>query len=91
MPTVGALARVQITVREDTKRELAALPGVETFDLEDEQQLGVLIEAPSLDEAHAVLSKDIPRATGVLCVWPVYMNHEDVLGDTGAAGRDEER
>jgi nitrate reductase NapAB chaperone NapD len=58
------------------KERLEALRGVSTFPLDVPGKVGLLIEAGSLDEAHAVLSRDIQTVEGVLGVWPVYAHSE---------------
>ena len=77
MPIVGAFARVEVDGVDQTRRRLDGLAGVETFDLDDAGKVGLLIETTDLDSAHALLTKTIPEAEGVLGVWPIYLNDED--------------
>lgn len=77
MVIVGAFARVETTDVEGTRRRLAALDGVSTFDLDRPEKVGVLIEADDLDDAHARLTTQVQRVEGVMGVWPVYVNNED--------------
>ena len=80
---VGALARVETELAPLARRELETLDGVDTFDVSDSHQLGILIEADSLDAAHRRLREDVETVHGVLAVWPVAIE----LGED----HDEER
>ena len=77
MPILGALSRIEAATMKQTSAALGQLDGVETFDLGDEHKLGILIEAPSLDAIHQILTSAIPHVEGVLGVWPIYVNNED--------------
>jgi len=78
MPTVGAFARIEIDEADAIRARLAALDGVTPFDLDETGKMGLLIEAPDLDAAHGKLTKDIRQTDGVLGVWPVYVDVEDM-------------
>ena len=77
MAIVGAFARVDTEYTAVCREELDQLGGVSTFDLDDPDKVGILIEADTLDDAHATITKTIRTATGVMGVWPVYVNTED--------------
>ena len=77
MAIVGAFARVETEQVTACRGELDLLDGVSTFDLDDPDKLGVLIEAESLNEAHALITESVRTTVGVLGVWPVYVNTED--------------
>lgn len=74
MTLVGAFARVDAARRGEVQRGLAMFEGVETFDLDDDGKLGLLIESDSLDAAHELLTKRIEPLAGVLCVWPAFVH-----------------
>ncbi len=74
---VGALARVDVSQRESVIAALARLPGVSTFAIADDMQLGVLFEDDSLEGAHARLQQDVNPTPGVLAVWPVAVELDD--------------
>ena len=77
MAIVGAFARIDSEYSQHCQDDLNHLDGVSTFDIHDEDKLGILIEADSLDDAHAAITKTIRSTPGVLGVWPVYVNTED--------------
>ncbi|MCP3978875.1 MAG: hypothetical protein GY716_06030 [bacterium] len=81
MPVVGAWARVESEDFELARQSLSLLEGVETFDLDDPGKIGLLIEADDLDSAHAVLTRDVPAARGVLCAWPVSVHLDEDADD----------
>ncbi len=78
MPTVGAFARVEIDDAEATRQRLSELDGVTPFDLDETGKVGLLIEAPDLDAAHNTLTEVVKPTAGVLAVWPVYVDVEDM-------------
>jgi nitrate reductase NapAB chaperone NapD len=73
---IGGYARVDSGRREGAVRRLSQLRGVSTFDLDEPGKLGVLIEASSIDEAHAILTEDVSATPGVLACWPVFLHEE---------------
>ncbi|PCI10551.1 hypothetical protein COB72_03060 [bacterium] len=77
MAIVGAFARVDTEYTSACREELDQLGGVSTFDLDDPDKVGILIEADTLDDAHSTITKTIRSTTGVMGVWPVYVNTED--------------
>ena len=77
MPVVGAWARVDLSDPDATRRGLAELEGVETFDLGDPGKVGLIIDADALDAAHAVLTREVPAVEGVLCAWPVSVHLDE--------------
>ncbi len=77
MAIVGAFARVDSGQGSLCRERLCELAGVSTFEIDDPDKVGILIEADSLDQAHAMVSKTIRLTPGVLGVWPVYVNTED--------------
>ena len=97
MIIVGVYARVERDRAEAVRRRLDALEGVETFPLRESGTLGILLEAPDLDRAHARLTGEIRGMEGVLAAWPVYMQ-DGASAESGgappwgiAAHSDEER
>ncbi len=86
--TVGILARITPAIESAIRSELSRLPGVQPFDAGDETQMGILIEAPTLDLAHERITNEIKAIKGVHATWPVYMH----LGDEeiGSASDDTE-
>ncbi len=77
MAIVGAFARVDSSLTDICKGELNELSGVSTFELGDPDKVGILVEAETLNEAHQAITTTIRSATGVMGVWPVYINTED--------------
>jgi hypothetical protein len=77
MAIVGAFARVDLGHAGDCREALDDFVGVSTFDLEDEDKVGILVEADTLNEAHELITGPIRSAPGVLGVWPVFVNTED--------------
>jgi hypothetical protein len=75
MSIVGAFARIETT---EVRARLDALDGVDTFDLADPEKVGLLIEADGLDAAHELLTKRIVAVEGVLGVFPIYVNDEEI-------------
>ncbi len=76
MAVVGAYARIDLSEEALVPARLEALEGVSTFALGEPGKIGVLIEAESLDEAHARLEDEIEKLEGVLGVFPVYVHAE---------------
>jgi len=75
--TVGILARIDLDHRADVLHDLNELAGVETFEAGERGQLGILVEAASIDDAPARITNDIEAIPGVLCAWPVYVHLDD--------------
>lgn len=78
---VGAFARVDSAQATVVRSSLSSLVGIDVFDLGDPGKLGLIIEAPSLEAAHARLHDDIESVAGVLKVWPVSAHFDDA-GET---------
>lgn len=70
---VGVLARVADRERAAVKQHIDALPSVETFEVEAEGKMGMVIEAVNIDTAHAILREQIDTVDGVLGTWPVSL------------------
>lgn len=85
MVIVGAYARIDASKASAVIEGLELLDGVETFALEDEGKLGLVIEGTDLAAAHGRLDRDVRAVQGVLCVWPVYVHHDP---DQGSDGKD---
>ena len=79
--TVGVLARIEMDRRDEISKQLSDIKRVETFDAGSREQIGVLVEADSVDEAHQTITQKIAKTDGVLCAWPVYVNFDDEAGD----------
>lgn len=87
MAVVGAYIRVEIESAEAVREQLAGMDGISTFNLGDAGKVGLVIEAPDLDKAHAKLSKEVQGLEGVLGAWPIYANFEtDEEEPDGASG-----
>ena len=76
MVTLGVLARVHVPVRQQTLSELEQLDGVSSFSVEEPQRVGLLIERPTLELAHATLIDQVEKVPGVLGAWPVFSHFE---------------
>lgn len=76
MALLGVLARVQVADRELTIEQLAEIDGVSTFPVEDDERLGILIEADKVNRAHEILTTEVDRLPGVLGTWPVFNHFE---------------
>ena len=84
MIIVGVYARVEADRTGEIRRRLDGLDGVETFPLREAGTLGILLEAPDLDRAHARLTGEIRGTEGVLAAWPVYMQDGACADSAGA-------
>ncbi|MHC4943593.1 MAG: hypothetical protein ACYTG7_11305 [Planctomycetota bacterium] len=76
MALVGAFARIDPRMMGQVVDELAALGGVETFDLDDPGKVGILIASSDLDAAHETLTRKVRAVEGVWGAWPVFVHHE---------------
>jgi len=79
MVTVGAYVRVPAGDEATVREALDRLDGVSTFALEGPGKVGVLLEAPNLDEAHTILVGPVRSTDGVLAAWPVYAHFADAV------------
>ena len=79
MAIIGALVRVDETQRDAARQNLARLPGVTPFDLDQATRLGLVIEVASLDDAYHLLNDRIGKVSGVVNVNPVYAHFESGL------------
>ena len=84
MPIIGAYARVELEAEIATRARLDEIEGVSTFDLEADGKVGLLIESSDLDAGHALITRILPQVPGVMGLWPVYVNNEDGLEDSGS-------
>ncbi len=75
--TVGVLARIEMGRRDEIYKYLSGIERVEPFDAGNEEQIGVLVEADSIDEAHRTITQEVAQTKGVLCAWPVYVHFGD--------------
>lgn len=83
MVVVGAYAHLELSQESSVPPRLEALDGVSTFDLGVAGKIGILIEARSLDEAHARLTQEVREVEGVRGVFPVYVNAEEAEEEPG--------
>lgn len=80
MVVVGVLARVASERRAAFAGACAELPGVTVFAVAGADRLGLLVEAPDLETAHALLRTRIDSMPGLLGTWPVAVEMDQ--GDT---------
>ncbi len=87
LTTVGVLARIEVEMEESVRSQLGNLEGVELFELGDAElepgQIGLLIEAATVDAAHEKIKQEVATTVGVLCAWPVYVHYGDDEVDEG--------
>ncbi|NQT15345.1 MAG: hypothetical protein HQ582_21495 [Planctomycetes bacterium] len=76
MAVLGVLARLHVPQRRRIVDALESLHGVSTFSVEEEERIGILIEASSLDGAHATLIAEVEKVHGILGAWPVFAHAE---------------
>ncbi len=76
MALLGVLARVQVADRSMTIEQLAEIDGVSTFPVEEDERLGILIEASTVNRAHELLTTEVNRLPGILGTWPVFNHFE---------------
>lgn len=90
MAIVSALIRVDGGAHEAVRGRLSALTGVTVFTLDEPDRMGLVIEAPDMDAAHAVLCDDVETTEGVLGAWPAYAHLEPdgVEADAGTTGHE---
>ena len=81
MAVLGILARIDINSRERIEGLIAKIDGVSTFSVEEEQRLGILVEATSVEAARVTLTEQVDRLPGVLGTWPVFMHAESDFAD----------
>ncbi len=81
---VGVLIRYDEAIRPvvELRAALDEFEGIETFPIEHEGQFGAVIEADSLDLAHAMLRRWIEPTPGVSAAWPVSVQYSG--GDADA-------
>lgn len=77
MVTVGAFVRVELDDTEVVGQRLDRLAGVSIIDMGEPGKVGLVIEADSMELAHAMLTHTIRSVEGVLGVWPTYVDFED--------------
>jgi nitrate reductase NapAB chaperone NapD len=80
MVIIGVLVRVEAVSAAVVQRRLAAMAGVTPFSLDDSTQMGLLIEAATLDDGYHLLRHGIEDIEGVAAACPVYVHFraEDV-------------
>jgi len=49
---------------------------VSTFPVEEDERLGILVEASTVNRAHEVLTTEVDRVPGILGTWPVFSHFE---------------
>lgn len=80
MVLIGVLARIVPGQRAALWTDLSERPGVQPFEVDDDDRIGLLVEAESLESAHDRLRGEINQVDGVLGTWPVYVDLEDETG-----------
>jgi len=83
---LGVLARVDVRERRRILGALEELDGVSTFSVDEEERIGILIEAGSLDGARTTLSAEVEKVHGILGTWPVFA-HAEPESDPGSDAR----
>lgn len=78
MALLGVLARVEVADRSQATRQLEQIDGVSTFSVDEQERIGILIEASSVNSAHELLTTEVNCVSGVLGTWPVFSHFEDV-------------
>ena len=78
MALLGVLARVEVADRLQTTQQLEQIDGVSTFSVDEEERMGILIEASSVNSAHELLTTEVNRMSGILGTWPVFSHFDDV-------------
>ena len=73
---LGVLLRVEQSLREQVSEQLASLPGVEFFPVDDPLRMGVVIEAATTTEAEFIYHEQVQAVEGVLGAWPVFAHAE---------------
>ncbi len=76
MPTIGILMRIDERQREAVWCALSLLPGASPFALDDDSQLGLVLETEDVESAYRLVSDDIIKVRGVLSARPVYAHYE---------------
>jgi len=79
MALVGVLVSVHPQDAGDVTTRLEAISGVSTFSVDVEGRIGVMIDADTIDTAHALLTREVSPTTGVLTAWPVHVELEPDL------------
>lgn len=74
---LGVLARVEVAERDRVVDLLQRIEGVTPFLIDEPGRIGLVLEADSLELAHARLLEEIESTPGVLGTWPVFVHAED--------------
>lgn len=77
LAVVGAFARIEPGESKSVRQRLDQIAGVETFDLDDRDRVGILIETKDAAEAEQILEGPIRATPGVWGAWPVSVELED--------------
>ncbi|MBI5714389.1 MAG: hypothetical protein HZC38_13355 [Chloroflexi bacterium] len=75
MPTIGVLMRIDERQRDSVWRELSLLRGALPFALDNDSQLGLVLETEDVESAYRLVSDDIVKVKGVLSAYPVYAHY----------------
>jgi len=88
MATLGILARVNVPDREAVLGAIDRLDGVSSFSVEEEERVGILIEATTTERAHAVLTEQVDLLPGILATWPVFSHFDSEEAASSESGID---
>jgi len=77
MAVVGVLARVELGQQQQLIQRLEQLEGVEPISIGEEERIGIIIEAESIEAAHRCLTDQVLGLPGLLYAWPVFLHAED--------------
>ncbi len=77
LAVVGAFARIEPGASVKVRQRLNQIPGVETFDLDDQDRVGILIETKDAAGAEEILEGPIKATPGVWGAWPVSVELEE--------------
>ena len=77
MPVIGAYVRYVPGRLDEVRARLERLPGIETFDLGDDERLGVLVVDDDLERAARTVEERLRAVDGVIGAVPVSVHLED--------------
>lgn len=79
MSILGAYIRIDRAKEPEVRKWLKRLEGVEVVELNCSCIHGLTIKSDSLEAAQNLLLGEIARISGVLGVWPLYVQNEEMV------------